>query len=69
MKSEEKSRDGPLLAVVVLLLRLLLLLLPGKPCLGESGEGIGEAGLFGQLHLLVVRRLSGLNPSAGSKIG
>lgn len=70
MKSEEKSKDGPRL-VVVLLLRLLLypLLPPGKLCLGESGDGIGEAGLFGQLHLLVVRKLSGLNPSAGSKTG
>lgn len=71
MKSEEKSRDGPLLAVVLALLRLLL---PPrrKLCLGEKGEGgIGEAGLFGQLHLLLVaRRLSGLNPSAvGSKTG
>lgn len=66
MKSEEKSRDGPLLAVGLL---LLLLLVPRKLCLGESGEGTGEAGLFGQLHLLVVRRLSGLNPSAGSKTG
>lgn len=64
----------------MVLLRLLLLLLlplkpPGKlPCiLGESGDGIGEAGLLGQLHLLLVaRRLSGLNPSAaaaGSKTG
>lgn len=69
MKSEEKSRDGPLLAVLAEV-RLLLLLLPRrKLCLGESGEGIGEAGLFGQLHLLVARRLSGLNPSAGSKTG
>lgn len=68
MKSEEKSRDGPLLAVLAEL-RLLLLLPRRKLCLGESGEGIGEAGLFGQLHLLVARRLSGLNPSAGSKTG
>lgn len=76
MKSEEKSRDGPRLAVVVVLLRRLLL--PLKPpgnigliCnLGESGDGIGEAGLLGQLHLLLVaRKLSGLNPSAGSKTG
>lgn len=71
MKSEEKSRDGPLLAVVLLL--LLLLLPENKLCLGEiSGEGgIGEAGLLGQLHLLVARRLSGLDPSAaaGSKTG
>jgi hypothetical protein len=72
MNSEEKSRDGPRLVVV--LLRLLLLPLkppkpPGKLCLGESGDGIGEAGLFGQLHLLVARKLSGLDPSAGSKTG
>lgn len=71
MKSEEKSRDGPLLAMVLLL--LLLLLPENKLCLGESiGEGgIGEAGLLGQLHLLVARRLSGLDPSAaaGSKTG
>jgi hypothetical protein len=71
MKSEEKSREGPRL-VVLLLLRLLLCALKptGKPpCLGESGEGPGEAGDFGHLHLLVVRKLSGLNPSAGSKTG
>lgn len=70
MNNDEKSRDGPLLLAMVLPLpRLLVLLLPGKLCLGDSGEGIGEAGLFGQLHLLVARRLSGLNPSAGSKTG
>lgn len=76
MKSEEKSRDGPRLAVLVLLRLLLLLLPPGNikllACnLGDSGEGIGETtGLLGQLHLLLVaRKLSGLNPSAGSKIG
>lgn len=66
MNSEEKSRDGPLLVVLA---ELRLLLPRSKLCLGESGEGIGEAGLFGQLHLLVARRLSGLNPSAGSKTG
>lgn len=73
MNSDEKSKDGPLLVVVLAELRLLL---PrSKLCLGESGEsgegseGIGEAGLFGQLHLLVARRLSGLNPSVGSKTG
>lgn len=68
MKSEEKSREGPRLALVLL---LLLLLPPRKLCLGgsgESGEGrnAGEAGLFGQLHLLVARRLSGLDDPSGA---
>ena len=72
MKSEEKSRLGPRLVqlpLLRLLLAMLLMLLVGKLGLGDSGDWIGEAGDFGQLHLLVVRKLSGLNPSAGSKTG
>lgn len=56
MDSEEKSRDGPLLPL-------------RKLCRGDSGEERDDAGLFGQLHLLDVRKVSGLNPSAGSKTG
>lgn len=73
MNRDEKSREGPLLLAAVLAELRLLLPPRRKLCLGESGEGgMGEAGLFGQLHLLLVaRRLSGLwNPSAaGSKTG
>lgn len=75
MKSEEKSRDGPLLPAVEVVLALPRLPPPRrKLCLGESGEGTktGEAGLLGQLQLVLgARRLwpSGLNPSAGSKTG
>lgn len=74
MKSEEKSRDGPLLPAVEVVLPLPRLPPPRrKLCLGERGEGTtGETGLLGQLHLVLgARRLwpSGLNPSAGSKTG